>query len=108
MTNDEIEKKLLDKGFTEKNIQHMRKIISRDKTHKETYQSLLGSLKKRFLAGCVIVLILFAFTVPELVNQERTDFISIYITLALALFIVYIMAPMNLAWKAYRYLKKEG
>ncbi|AJJ67016.1 hypothetical protein BZ16_3405 [Yersinia pseudotuberculosis PB1/+] len=52
MTELEMEKKLLNNGFTAKNIAHMRKIISRDDKQKETYSSLLIDLKKRFFAGC--------------------------------------------------------
>ncbi|CNF08992.1 membrane protein [Yersinia intermedia] len=48
MIESEMENKLLNKGFTAKNIAHMRKIISRDGTQKETYSSLLIDLKKRF------------------------------------------------------------
>ncbi|HEN3635012.1 TPA: hypothetical protein U5E30_003675, partial [Yersinia enterocolitica] len=52
MTESEMENKLLNKGFTAKNIAHMRKIISRDETQTETYSTLLEDLKKRFWAGC--------------------------------------------------------
>lgn len=51
MTELEMEKKLLNNGFTAKNITHMRKIISRDDQQKETYSSLLIDLKKRFFRG---------------------------------------------------------
>ena len=51
MIESEMENKLLNKGFTAKNIAHMRKIISRDDTQKETYSSLLIDLKKRFFCG---------------------------------------------------------
>ncbi|CNH68139.1 membrane protein [Yersinia pekkanenii] len=42
-----MEKNPLDNGFTVKNIEHMRKIISRDEMKKETYSRLLQDLKKR-------------------------------------------------------------
>ncbi|WP_268875383.1 hypothetical protein [Yersinia pestis] len=40
MTELEMEKKLLNNGFTAKNITHMRKIISRDDQQKETYETV--------------------------------------------------------------------
>jgi hypothetical protein len=51
VTELEMENNLLDNGFTVKNIEHMRKIISRDDTQKETYSSLLKDLKRRFFPG---------------------------------------------------------
>ncbi|CNK16122.1 membrane protein [Yersinia mollaretii] len=108
MTELEMEKKLLDNGFTVKNIEHMRKIISRDEEPKETYLSLLKELKKRFFGGCLICVILFTPLIIMLFNNYTTDELSSYIiALVFGLYVTYYITPMNLAWKSYRYLSKE-
>ncbi|CQD42361.1 hypothetical protein [Yersinia mollaretii] len=108
MTELEMEKKLLENGFTAKNIEHMRKIISRDEEQKETYSSLLKDLKKRFFGGCLIFVILFTPLIIMLFNNYTTDELSSYIiALVFGLYITYYIVPVNLAWKSYRYLSKE-
>ncbi|CNK29087.1 membrane protein [Yersinia aldovae] len=108
MTESEMEKKLLDNGFTDKNIVHMRKIISRDNTQKETYSSLLKDLKKRFMGGCLICAILFIPLVTMIFNDYTSDEIFSYlVALIFGLYITYYITPLNLAWKSYRYLSNK-
>lgn len=109
MIESEMENKLLNKGFTAKNIAHMRKIISRDDTQKETYSSLLIDLKKRFFAGCLICAILFTPLIFMMFNDYTSDEIFSYlVALIFGLFMTYYITPMNLVWKLYRYLSNKG
>ncbi|EPE4165728.1 membrane protein [Yersinia bercovieri] len=107
MTESEMENKLLDNGFTAKNIAHMRKIISRDDTQKETYSSLLKDLKKRFFAGCLICAIFLTVLVIFIIKYSVSETSSYLIVMFFGLFATYYIIPMNLAWKSYRYLCKE-
>ncbi|ABS46978.1 MULTISPECIES: hypothetical protein [Yersinia pseudotuberculosis complex] len=108
MTELEMEKKLLNNGFTAKNIAHMRKIISRDDKKKETYSSLLIELKKRFFAGCLICAILFTPLIFMMFNDYTSDEIFSYlVALIFGLYMTYYITPLNLAWKSYRYLSNK-
>ncbi|CNI21293.1 membrane protein [Yersinia aldovae] len=108
MTELEMEKNLLNNGFTAKNIVHMRKIISRDDMKKETYSSLLKDLKRRFFAGCFICAILFTPLIFMMFNDYTSDEIFSYlIALAFGLYMTYYITPLNLAWKSYRYLSNN-
>lgn len=108
MTELEMENKLLDHGFTDKNIAHMRKIISRDETQTETYSTLLEDLKKRFWAGCFICVILFTPLIFMMFNDYTSDEIFSYlVALIFGLFMTYYITPLNLAWKSYRYLSNK-
>ena len=108
MNDLEMESNLLKNGFTEKNITHMRKIISRDDEGKETFTTLLYDLKKRFYAGCLLSLVLLT---PLLIMiGTSSDDIKIYlIVLIFGMICLYYIIPMNLAWKSYKFLlKKKG
>ncbi|AJJ05846.1 membrane protein [Yersinia pseudotuberculosis] len=108
MTELEMEKKLLNNGFTAKNIAHMRKIISLDDKQKETYSSLLIDLKKRFFAGCLICAILFTPLIFMMFNDYTSDEIFSYlVALIFGLYMTYYITPLNLAWKSYRYLSNK-
>ncbi|HDL8116139.1 TPA: hypothetical protein PXQ47_004211 [Yersinia enterocolitica] len=108
MTESEMEKKLLDNGFTDKNIVHMRKIISRDDTQKETYSSLLKDLKKRFFAGCLICAILFIPFIIMMFNDYTSgELFSYLVVLIFGLYMTYYITPLNLSWKSYRYLSNK-
>lgn len=107
MTELEMEKKLLENGFTAKNIEHMRKIISRDDEQKETYLSLLKDLKKRFWAGCLICAIFLIVLIVFILKYSVSETSSYLIVMIFSLYATYYIIPMNLAWKSYRYLNKE-
>ncbi|UNK27362.1 hypothetical protein MNO11_21535 [Serratia plymuthica] len=107
MTESEMEKKMLNNGFTAKNISHMRKIISRDDTQKETYSSLLKNLKKRFFSGCFICAIFLTVLIVFILKYSISEVSSYLIVMFFGLYATYYIIPMNLAWKSYRYLYKE-
>ncbi|HEN3280922.1 TPA: hypothetical protein U5D21_002773 [Yersinia enterocolitica] len=107
MTELEMENKLLDHGFTDKNIAHMRKIILRDETQTETYSTLLEDLKKRFWAGCFICAIFLTVMIVFILKYTVSEMSSYLIVMSFGLYATYYIIPMNLAWKAYRYLSKE-
>lgn len=108
MNDDEMEAKLLKNGFTEKNIKHMRKIISRDDEGKETFTTLLYDLKKRFYAGCFLVLVLL-LPLLVMICTSSGDIKTHLIILIFGMVCVYYIIPLNLAWKSYRFLSgKKG
>lgn len=102
-----MENKLLNKGFTAKNIAHMRKIISRDETQTETYSTLLEDLKKRFWAGCFICVIFLTVMIIFILKYSASEMSSYLIVMSFGLYVTYYLIPMNLAWKASKYLSKE-
>ncbi|AIA70033.1 hypothetical protein WCU81_06020 [Pectobacterium atrosepticum] len=111
MNDQETEKELLANGFTQNDINFMRKIISRGEDSEETLQRLIHTLRTRFYNGCFLfVVIIAAFTINFIFNT-RADLIEFFVyffVMMLSLFLVYHIGPMKLAYKSYSYLKRKG
>ena len=103
MNDSEMESILLKNGFTERNITHMRKIISRDDEGKETFTTLIYDLKKRFYAGCLLILVLL-MPLLIMIGNSSGDVKTYFMVLIFGMMCLYYIIPMNLAWKSYRFL----
>ncbi|MEI7261908.1 hypothetical protein [Pectobacterium carotovorum] len=57
MNDQEMEKELLENGFSQKDINFMRKIISRGEDSEETLQNLTHTLRARFYNGFFFLLL---------------------------------------------------
>ncbi|PPE57590.1 hypothetical protein F157LOC_03614 [Pectobacterium brasiliense] len=57
MNDQEIEKELLENGFTQGDINFMRKIISRGEDSEETLPRLIHTLRTRFYNGCFLFIV---------------------------------------------------
>ncbi|PKH21426.1 hypothetical protein CIG19_16635 [Enterobacterales bacterium CwR94] len=100
------EKKLLDNGFSKKDVDKLNKIIKRNDVHDNTLQNLVIDLSKRFLGGVIGLIILFFFSVYGVLNADKSNAISYVIVLTFSFFIIYFVTPITLSWKAYRFIKK--
>ncbi|KHN49521.1 hypothetical protein [Pectobacterium fontis] len=108
MNDQDMEKELLENGFTQNDITKMRGIVSRSENSEETLLMLTHSLKKTFYNGCFISIILIASFIINAVFNISEDWVEILIHFTLTIFFllpVYYLAPMNLAYKSYSYLK---
>lgn len=103
MNDSEMESILLKNGFTERNITHMLKIISRDDEGKETFTTLIYDLKKRFYAGCLLILVLL-MPLLIMIGNSSGDVKTYFMVLIFGMMCLYYIIPMNLAWKSYRFL----
>ncbi|MEQ9851496.1 MULTISPECIES: hypothetical protein [Pectobacterium] len=108
MNDQEIEKELLENGFTQNDINFMRKIISRGGDSEETLLMLMHTLKSRFHTGCFLCVVLIAIFIAILIIRNDIIVISVYFSFTLIfVFLIYYITPMNLAYKSYSYLKKK-
>ncbi|KHS74298.1 hypothetical protein RC79_08710 [Pectobacterium brasiliense] len=111
MNDQEIEKELLENGFTQNDINFMRKIISRGEDSEETLQRLIHTLRTRFYNGCFLfIVIISAFTINFIFNTptDLIEFFVYFFVMMLSLFLVYHIGPMKLAYKSYRLIKGKG
>ncbi len=109
MNNKEIEKELLANGFTQGDINFMRKIISRGENSEETLLMLTQTLKSRFHTGCFLCAVIITILIATLIIKNDIIVISVYFSFTLIfVFLVYYIIPMNLAYKSYSYLKRKS
>ncbi|MFJ5376503.1 hypothetical protein ACIPSX_04005 [Pectobacterium sp. CHL-2024] len=108
MNDQEIEKELLENGFTQNDINFMRKIISRGEDSEETLLMLTHTLKSRFHTGCFLCVVLVTIFIAVLIIRDDIVVISIYFLFTLIfVFIVYYLTPMKLAYKSYEIIKEK-
>ncbi len=109
MNDQEIEKELLENGFTQGDVNFMRKIISRGENSEETLLMLTHTLKSRFHTGCFLCIVLITILITTLIIKYDIIVISVYFLFTLIfIFLVYYLTPMNLAYKSYSYLKRKS
>ncbi|ULS50288.1 hypothetical protein GBN63_11150 [Pectobacterium carotovorum] len=109
MNDQEIEKELLENGFTQGDVNFMRKIISRGENSEETLLMLTHTLKSRFHTGCFSCVVLITILITTLIIKYEIIVISVYFSFTLIfVFLVYYITPMKLAYKSYSYLKRKG
>ncbi|KFX00226.1 hypothetical protein [Pectobacterium carotovorum] len=110
MNDQEMEKELLENGFTQSDINFMRKIISRGEDSEETLQNLTHTLRARFYNGCFLfIVIISAFIINFIFNTpvDSVEFFVYFFVMMLSLFLVYHIGPMKLAYKSYRLIKEK-
>lgn len=104
---NDFEQKLLDNGFSAKNIGKLKSIINKDESKKDTLQSLVIDLSKRFWGGVIALIILAIIGLDGIFNADSSNAIPYIIVLTFAFFVVYFVTPIKLAWKAYRFTSKD-
>ncbi|WP_244262994.1 hypothetical protein [Yersinia mollaretii] len=111
MTNIEMEKELLANGFTEKEVNRLKKVL----THKhvndaggETLESLILDLKKGFIPSCIVIGII-PLLYPLIVTEPiRIGVIAFSVVAMILLFSVNLINPIKLSYKSYVFLKKKN
>lgn len=104
MNNRDMERDLLNNGFSQKDILAMRKHLSEKGV---TYLTLLAELQVRFTAALLLVFILVIVWIYYLLYGERIEVISFSITLFIAAPLFYIFTPARLGFKAVMYNRKR-
>lgn len=107
MNDIELVSELRKNGFNENNIKHLQKIIVRSEG-RETLSTLLVDLKKRFYAGCLMLIVIFIPLVCKVMFNISGSLTAYIIAFAFSFYCVYQIVPLILAWKAYRFLSKRG
>ncbi|MDH0052832.1 hypothetical protein [Pantoea ananatis] len=104
---NDFEQKLLDNGFSAKNIGKLKSIINKDESKKDTLQSLVIDLSKRFWGGGIALVILALIGLNGIFNADSSNAIPYIIVLTFGFFVVYFVTPLNLAWKSYKFIRKN-
>ncbi|MBQ4789677.1 hypothetical protein [Pectobacterium versatile] len=110
MNDQEMEKELLENGFSQKDINFMRKIISRGEDSEETLQNLTHTLRARFYNGFFLFIVITSvFTINFIFNtpDDLIEFFVYFFVMMLSIFLVYHIGPMKLAYKSYRLIKSK-
>jgi len=103
---NEFEQELYNNGFSAKDIGKLKSIIKKDESKKDTLQSLVIDLSKRFW-GCVIALvILMLIGLDGIFNADASNAIPYIIILTFAFLVVYFVTPLKLTWKSYKFVRK--
>lgn len=103
----EYEKKLIDHGFSVKDIGKLKSIIEKDESQQDTMQSLILDLSKRFFGGVFGIFILMIIGLYGIFNADESDAISYIIVLGFAFLVIYFVTPLKLSWKAYKFIRQS-
>lgn len=103
---NEFEQKLYNNGFSAKDIGKLKNIIKKDESKKDSLQSLVLDLSKRFWGGVIALVILMLIGLDGIFNADASNAIPYIIVLTFAFLVVYFVTPLSLAWKANRFIRK--
>ncbi|MHC3773394.1 hypothetical protein ACYDMD_14245 [Pantoea agglomerans] len=101
----EFEQELYNNGFSAKEIGKLKSIIKKDESKKDTLQSLVIDLSKRFWGGVIALIILMLIGLDGIFNADASDSISYIVVLTFSFLVVYFVTPLNLAWKSYKFTR---
>ncbi|WP_313699766.1 hypothetical protein [Pantoea sp.] len=103
---NEFEQELYNNGFSAKDIGKLKSTIKKDESKKDTLQSLVIDLSKRLWGGVIVLVILKLIGLDGIFNADASSAIPYIIVLKFAFLVVYFMTPLNLSWKANRFIRK--
>lgn len=110
-TDIEMEKKLLAHGFTQKEVNRLKKVLTHEHVNDaggETLESLILDLKKSFIPSCFCILLVLLLY-PLIVTKPVLIEVSVYLVIAIfSFFCINLINPMKLSFKAYRFLKNKN
>lgn len=102
-----IENELREKGFSEKDLNRLKQVLSKPHNRGQTLSSLIIDLSKRFWGGIICMIVLAFVAVLGLFKDSSENAFAYLIVIAFGLIVVYFITPMNLAWKARKYIASK-
>ena len=102
-----IERELKEQGFTDSDLRHLKKILSRVHNNQCTLSSLLIDLSKRFWAGILGMLAMIFLAILGAVYDSGENTYAYIIVIGFVMLLIYFMIPMKLAWKARKYVASK-
>ncbi|NYS29976.1 hypothetical protein [Pantoea sp. WMus005] len=103
---NEFEQELYNNGFSAKDIGKLKSTIKKDESKKDTLQSLVIDLSKRFWGGVIALVILMLIGLDGIFNADASNAIPYIIILTFAFLVVYFVTPLKLTWKSYKFVRK--
>lgn len=104
---NDYEQKLLENGFSAKDIGKLKSIIKRDESQTDSLKSLVLDLSKRFWGGVICIAIIASVFAYGIYKGHNESLVSYGIVLIIGVIIVYFVIPLNLAWKAHCFIRKN-
>lgn len=101
------EQKLLQNGFSAKDIFKLNGILRRNENRGDTIQSLIVDLSRRFWGGVIGLILLLLIGIYGVLTADKASAISYLIVLLFGAVVIYFVTPLNLSWKSYRFQKKH-
>ncbi|MGC0956394.1 hypothetical protein WKH22_00660 [Pantoea agglomerans] len=102
----EFEQELYNNGFSAKEIGKLKSIIKKDESKKDTLQSLVIDLSKRFWGGVIALIILMFIGLDGVFNADASNAIPYVVVLTFAFLVIYFVTPLNLSWKSYKFTRE--
>lgn len=102
---NEFEQELYNNGFSAKDIGKLKSIIKKDESKKDTLQSLVIDLSKRFWGGVIALVILMLIGLDGIFNGDASNAIPYIVVMTFAFLVVYFVTPLSLAWKAKKFIR---
>lgn len=91
-------------GFSSKEISKLKEIVQQDN---DSYQSVLIDLKRRFIAACILLIVLSTFYISKLISTGGTGMLPFTLTVFFVYLVAYVLTPLKLGAKAFFYLRKN-
>jgi hypothetical protein len=111
VTDIEMEKQLLANGFTQKEVNRLKKVLTHAHVNDaggETLESLIIDLNKSFIPSCFCILIVLLLC-PFMVTKPVIIEVSVYIIIAIfSFFCINMINPIKLSFKAYLFFKRKN
>lgn len=104
---DIIEHDLYKHGFTDQEVDNIKKTLLSPERKDKSLMSIMIELKRRFYMACSLIITLFFFTgYASYHSQNEYVFIYYIVTIPFYLFIVR-FTPLKTAWKARNFMRKR-
>ncbi|NEG61928.1 hypothetical protein GQQ23_06145 [Pantoea agglomerans] len=103
MKKSNIKETLYKHGFNRKQILIIRKYSLKEGV---PFTKILSDLRKRFIGSCIMFLVMSGFMISEIFS-EAGDIESYFVAMLIGAGVIFFLAPMPIAWKSYRFFKKN-
>ncbi|EGT4333675.1 hypothetical protein DOX53_09075 [Cronobacter malonaticus] len=95
------------KGFSEKDILIIDRLLKRSNKKDETYSSIIHELAKRLTRAVFCVLLVLFVLVFQLVKYGHENAISYVIVFLFTICVIYFLTPFKLSLKCFIFLLKN-
>ncbi len=98
---------LIDKGFSEKDLLTIDRLVARSTKKDETYASIIHELAKRFVRSLFCILIILLVLIFQLVKYGFENAVLYFIVFLFSVGVIYFLTPFKLALKSFVFLRKK-
>lgn len=103
---NEVEKKMLENGFTAKDMRIFRHYMEKDSL--VTHLVLLHELRKRFVVMLFISFVVLIFCLLQYLKDGADSWLPAILTFVIYSCIAWFMTPAGLAFKAFNFIRSNN